>query len=197
MAGIGGKGCDSFIYQFFFSCKVSISGNTRKCNTVENIHIHKVIGPWDRVILVRDRGNHKESGACPITKASNSSHFHITLSSCSLLFQPWSIRYFVSIPYLKKKIQRRVTVLQGQQHVSPAQQSWALFSVSIWMGDRKRIPSVVITFFFFLSPSFSKVILRTAELPSLCNVASSIHLFIPGRTGGYAPGSSAAHENQA
>ena len=28
-----------------FSCKVSISGNTRRCNTVENIHNHKVISP--------------------------------------------------------------------------------------------------------------------------------------------------------
>ena len=27
--------------------------------------------------LPRDRGNYKESAACPITKASNSSHFHI------------------------------------------------------------------------------------------------------------------------
>ena len=29
--------------------------------------------------LPRDRGNYKESAACPITKASNSSHFHIPL----------------------------------------------------------------------------------------------------------------------
>ena len=26
----------------------------RRCNTVENIHIHKVIGLWDRVIFVRE-----------------------------------------------------------------------------------------------------------------------------------------------
>ena len=32
----------------------------------------------------------------PITKASNSSHFHITLIFCSLLSQPCSIRYFFS-----------------------------------------------------------------------------------------------------
>ena len=42
----------------------------RWCNTVENIHIHKVIGPCDQVIFVRDWGNYKESAACPITKAS-------------------------------------------------------------------------------------------------------------------------------
>ena len=42
------------IIKFFFSCKVLISGNTRRCNTVENIHNHKVIGPWDRVVFVRE-----------------------------------------------------------------------------------------------------------------------------------------------
>ena len=47
------------------------------------------------------------------------------------------------------------------------------------MGDQIRIPRVVRTFFLF-SPSFSKAILRSAELPSLCNVASSIYqLFVP------------------
>ena len=45
-----------------------------------------------------------------------------------------------------------------------------------------RIPRVVITFFLF-SPSFSKAILRTAELSSLCNVVSSIYqLFVPRAT---------------
>ena len=41
----------------------------------------------------RDRGN-KESAACPITKASNCSHFHIPLFFCPLLSQPCSIRDF-------------------------------------------------------------------------------------------------------
>ena len=36
------------------------------------------------------------------------------------------------------------------------------------MGDQIRIPIDAITFFF--SPSFSKAILRRAELPSLCDV---------------------------
>ena len=48
------------------------------------------------------------------------------------------------------------------------------------MGGQIWIPRVVITFFFFLSLSFSKAILRTAELPSLCYVVSSIYqLFVP------------------
>ena len=39
---------------------------------------------------------------------------------------------------------------QGQQHVSSAQQSSALYGrASIWMGDQMQIPCVVITFFLF------------------------------------------------
>ena len=49
--------------------------------------------------------------------------------------------------------------------------------ISIWVGDQIRIPRVAITFFLF-SPSFSKAILRTAQLPSLCNVVSSIYNFL-------------------
>ena len=37
-----------------FSCKVSISSNTRRFNSVENIHNHKVISPWDQVIFARE-----------------------------------------------------------------------------------------------------------------------------------------------
>ena len=43
------------------------------------------------------------------------------------------------------------------------------------MGDQIQILHVVITFFFFFFPSFSKAILRTAELPSLCTDDSSIY----------------------
>ena len=49
------------------------------------------------------------------------------------------------------------------------------------MGDQKRIPRVVITFFLFFPPSFSKAILRRAELPSLCNAVffPIYQLFVP------------------
>ena len=52
-----------------------------------------------RFLFVRGtvRGNYKESATCPITKASNSSHFHIPLMFCSLLSQPCSIRDFFSL----------------------------------------------------------------------------------------------------
>ena len=46
----------------------------RRCNTVENIR--KVIGLWDSVIFVRET---EERTACPITKESNNTHFHISL----------------------------------------------------------------------------------------------------------------------
>ena len=53
--------------------------------------------------------------------------------------------------------------------------------LSTWMGDQIRILRfVIITFVLFSPPQFSKAILRTAELPSLCNVVSSIYeIFIP------------------
>ena len=50
--------------------------------------------------------------------------------------------------------------------------------VSTWIGDQIRIPRVVMTSFSFFSPSFSKAILRTAKLPSLCNAVSSIYKLI-------------------
>ena len=49
-----------------------------------------------------------------------------------------------------------------------------------WLGDQLRIPRVVINFFLFFSFLFQGDLLRTAELPSLCNVVSSIYqLFVP------------------
>ena len=78
----------------------------------------------------RDRGNDKESAACPITKASNNSHFQIPLIFSFPTF-PASIRdcfFLFLIPFLilkikKKCVQRPVTIPQGQQHVSSTQQS--------------------------------------------------------------------------
>ena len=51
--------------------------------------------------------------------------------------------------------------------------------VSTWMGDQIQIPCVVITFSAF-SLSFCNAILKTEELPSLCNVVSFIYqLLVP------------------
>ena len=59
--------------------------------------------------LPRDRGNYKESVACPITKASNSSHFYIPLM---FLFSTFPVmqyqRFFLFlIPFLILEILRR------------------------------------------------------------------------------------------
>ena len=77
----------------------------------------------------RDRGNYKESVACLITKASNSSHFRIPLIFV-LYFPSHAVSdffFFLTFSILeiknKKRIQRRVTIPQGQQHGSSVQQS--------------------------------------------------------------------------
>ena len=47
MAGIGGKGYNSFIYNSSFLAKFRfpVREYIRRCNAVENIYIHKGIGP--------------------------------------------------------------------------------------------------------------------------------------------------------
>ena len=134
----------------------------------------------------RPRQYYKESAACPITKASDSSHFHIPLAFCPvLLSQPCSIRGFFSFSHVrnfKKCVRRRVTIPQGQEHVRSAQQCLALFAdINTWMDDQLPIPRVARTFFLIFFPLlFRKAILRTAELPFLYNVVSSIYqLFVP------------------
>ena len=47
--------------------------------------------------LPRDRGNYKESAACPITKASNSSHFHIPQMFLFSTFPAMQYLRFVSL----------------------------------------------------------------------------------------------------
>ena len=123
----------------------------------------------------RDRGNYKESAACPITKASNSSNFHIPLIFCSLLSQPCSIRsFFYTFSYLRnlEKSVDHYTTRTAACFVRSTKFLALSVACSAWMGDQIRIPRVVKT--FFLSPlSFSK--LRTTELLSLSNVVSSIY----------------------
>ena len=53
------------------------------------------------------------------------------------------------IVYRRSIFQLRVTIPQGQHHVSSSQQSYALIGgVRTWMSDQLRIPRVVITSFF-------------------------------------------------
>ena len=105
----------------------------------------------------RDRGNYKESAACVIIEASNSSHFHIPLIFCSLLSQPCSIRYVFSILFLILEIQKNSFSAESLHHkdsnmfrrfnkVNPCS-----VEVSTWMGDQIRIPWVAAIAFSFYS----------------------------------------------
>ena len=47
--------------------------------------------------LPRDRDNYKESADCPITKASNSSHFHIPLMFLFSTFPAMQYLRFLSL----------------------------------------------------------------------------------------------------
>ena len=95
--------------------------------------------------------------SCSITKASNSSHFHSShfFAFCCPRQCQW---FFLSVTFShlrnsEKKIAFRVTIRLGQHHMSSAQQSWALLrGVRTWLGDRKRIPRVVIISSFFSFP---------------------------------------------
>ena len=72
----------------------------------------------------RDRGNYKESVACLITKASNSSHFHFPLIFCSLLSQPGSIRnVFLYFSHLRRMNNHNVEVVEKLRFFSLTQRS--------------------------------------------------------------------------
>ena len=118
---------------------------------------------------------------CPITKASNNSHFHSS-HFIALYFPSLYKWFFLSLlPFLiwLKTIAFRVTIPEGQHQVSSSQQSWALFcGIRTWMGDQKGIPRVVITSFFFIP--FRRRYWRLQNSPALCDVVSSIsQLFVP------------------
>ena len=100
-------------------------------------------------------GETEERTACPITKASNNAHFHISLIFV-LYFHSQFQRFFslfdaFSHPRNFERVQRRVTVPQGTCFVrstklSPARRGYT------WMGD--QIPRVVIICFFPLFSPF-------------------------------------------
>ena len=83
------------------------------------------------------------------------SQYQCFFSLC-YLFSSWKLKTIVF----------RVTIPQGQHHVSSAQQSWVLFrGIRTWMGD--QTPNIPCGSNFFFFHSLSKAILKTAELPSL------------------------------
>ena len=92
---------------------------TRRCNTVENSY--RSVKP--SYLRPRDRGNYKESAACPITKVSNCSQFHIPQFFCSLLSQLSSMRdfFFFLIHFLffreTEAIIRKVPLVRSPKQV--------------------------------------------------------------------------------
>ena len=121
----------SFLAKFRFPAREYM----RRCNAVENIHIHKVIGPWDRVIFVPETEAiiSKVPLACQITKASNSSHFHIPLMFLFFTFPAMQYRIsfsffhtFSHLRNLKQCVQRgdttrTATCLVRSAKLSPVQ----------------------------------------------------------------------------
>ena len=79
----------------------------------------------------RDRANYKESAACPKTKASNCSYFHIPLMFLSSTFPAMQYqRFFFSLfdtfshlRHFKNAFSVELLIPQGQQYDSSAQKS--------------------------------------------------------------------------
>ena len=133
--------------------------------------------------LPRDRGNYKESAACPITKASNSSHFHIPLMFLFSTFPAMQYLRFVSLFDTFSHLSawgyyttRTGTCLVHLTKLSPVVRGYYLAG---WPNT--NTPCCDNFFFLFWVPFlFQGDLLGTAELPSLCNVVSSIYqLFVP------------------
>ena len=106
----------SFLAKFRFPAREYM----RRCNAVENIHNHKV--PETEAIIS------KVPLACPITKASKSSHFHISLIFLFSTFpaMQYHISFFHTFSHLrnlKQWVHRGVTTPQVQQRVWSNQQS--------------------------------------------------------------------------
>ena len=93
----------------------------KRCNTVENIH--KVIGSWDSVIFVRES---EERTACPITKGSNNTQFHISLIFVLYFLSQFQRFLLFLMPFHTLAIQENafcVESLYHKEYVSPAQRS--------------------------------------------------------------------------
>ena len=86
--------------------------------------------------------------------------------------------FLIAFLILKKYVQRRVTIPQGQQHVPPLIKVKPCSSRLVFGWVTKyEYPDCCNNFFSFFPLLFPR---RTAELPSLCTVVSSIYqLFVP------------------
>ena len=108
---------------------------------------------------------------CPITKASNNSHFHS--SHFFALYFPNQYQWFFLslLPFLILEIKNNCVQIHYTTRTEPRVVRSTLFcGIRTWMGDQKRIPRVVITSFFFIP--FRRRYLRLQNSPALCDVAS-------------------------
>ena len=90
---------------------------------------------------------------CPITKASNNSHFHS--SHFFALYFPSQYQWFFLslLPFLILEIKNNCVKSHYTTRTAPrvvrSTKLSPLCGIRTWMGDQKRIPRVVITSFFF------------------------------------------------
>ena len=111
----------------------------------------------------RDRGNHKESAACLITKASNSPYFHIPLIFFILYLLSHAVSEIFSLfdtfshlRNLKKAFNVELLYHKNSNMCRPLNKLSPVPGVSTWLGDQLRIPRVVITFFSFFPLPFPR-----------------------------------------
>ena len=150
---------------------------TRGGNTVENIRSHsqsyRSVRPC--YLRPRDRGNHKESAPCPITKASNSLHFHIPLFFLVFFFPSHAVSeifFLFLIPFLIQEIFKNAFSVESLYH----KDSNIFRPLVLGRVTKTNTPCCKKLFSFSPLP-FPR---RTAELSSLCNVVSSIYQhFVP------------------
>ena len=115
---------------------------------------------------------------CPITKASNNSHFHY--SNFFALYFPsqhqWFFLSLLSFLILEIKnncVQSDRTMCRPLNKVEPF-----FCGIRTWMGDQKRIPRVVITLFFFLFPFEDDIKDCRTPQPCVMSLLSISQLFV-------------------
>ena len=151
----------------------SLTGNRNFARTEELI--------YETIAALTSNSGHLET----------SSHFHIPLIFCSVLSQLCSIRYcFLYLtPFLILEILKKVR--SPWSHCATRTATCFVCSIKLgpvgrgqyldgWPNTNTPCWPCCNNFFFFFSPSFSKAILRSAELPFLCNaVFFYFQLFVP------------------
>ena len=111
------------------------------------------------------------SAYCPITRASNNSHFHS--SHFFALYFPSQYQWFFLslLPFLNLEIKNNCVQSHYTTRTAPSVVPFC--GIRTWLGDQKRIPRVVITSFFSF-PFESDI--KDCRTPQLC--VKSLLLFL-------------------